>query len=171
MSLRASAFRPSSHPDIAADRWLKVNGVRLHYRDAGDANAPLAVVLHGIMGHSWEWDTLVESLARDHRVVALDQRGHGRSEWASDYSLDAMMRDLQGLIERVGSGAAILCGHSMGGIVAMELAATRPELVARLVIIDVGPQSLATEWGRSELPAMLAAMAYARYGSIQEGPR
>lgn len=153
-------------PSDAADRWLTVNGLRLHYREAGDPGAPLALVLHGIMGHSWEWDPLIEFLAREHRVVALDQRGHGRSEWADDYSLDAMTADARELIATIGAGPAIVCGHSLGGMVAMELAAWRPDLVARLVIIDIAPGSLANEWGRNELPAMLAAMADAHYPSV-----
>src|SRR5690606_27659276 len=110
----------------------------LHHRESGSGTPPV-IVLHGIMGHAREWDVLVAALATRHRVVAVDQRGHGESDWATEYTATAMGRDVAGLVERHGLAPVDLIGHSLGGMVAAVCAAERPELVRRLVLVDVGP--------------------------------
>ena len=63
------------------DHTVRINGLGLHCREIGDPVAPTLFFLHGIMGHAREWDGLVTALASDFRVLAVDQRGHGESEW------------------------------------------------------------------------------------------
>ena len=81
-------------------------------------------------------------LCVDYHVLALDARGHGDSEWASDgdYSLDAHQRDLDGFVEALGLEQFILVGHSMGGRNSYVFASRHPEKVKALVIVDTGPQ-------------------------------
>ena len=131
----------------------------LHYRDLGDRTAPVALVLHGLMGHGWEWDTLTSRLSRSHRVIAPDQRGHGFSEWSSDYSVDAFAADAIELLDHLGAKDVRLIGSSVGGLAGMLVAARRPDLVARLVLVDVGPDSFA-----SPAVALLRARLLARTG-------
>jgi len=95
-------------------------------------------------------------------VVALDLRGHGRSEWADTYTASAMADDVVAAIESLHLAPSHLVGHSMGGMVALLVAARRPDLVDRLVVIDVGPDSLVGEFadGLSDWLTMLGETRY-----------
>lgn len=148
------------HEDMA--RQIEIGGQRIHYRVLGDPLAPPVIMLHGIMGHSREWDGVVEAMSRTGRVFVIDQRGHGRSDWAEDYSLDAMTRDIIGFIETLALTPARIVGHSMGGMVAMTLAAARPELVERVVVVDIAPDSVTGELaaGLREFVTGLASRGY-----------
>jgi esterase len=125
------------------DGHLDIDGHRFHYLTAGGGSPML--VLHGIMGLAHEWDTLTTHFARDHRVVALDQRGHGESDWADTYTAAAMADDAIAAIEGLDLAPVRLVGHSMGGMVGMLVAARRPDLVERLAIVDITPDSLREE--------------------------
>lgn len=154
--------------DTATDHTIHVNGLRLHHREWGDPLAPPVLVLHGIMGHSREWDVLTAALAERFLVFTVDQRGHGESAWADDYSVDALAADLVGLVQRVVTAPVRLVGHSLGGMASLTAAAGRPDLVERLVLVDVGPEALCTPWGREELPAMLSGLAGTSYADPGE---
>ncbi len=104
----------------------------------GEAGAPI-VLLHGLLGSARNWSSIARQLAERHRVFALDLRNHGRSPWADTMSFDDMAGDVAAFIEQAGLSPLTLVGHSLGGKVAMRLALTRPELPARLVVVDVAP--------------------------------
>ncbi|MFR9805239.1 alpha/beta fold hydrolase [Pseudonocardia sp. RS010] len=163
-----AGLRPRAPARPAVDHVVRVNGLRLHYRELGDPAAPAVLMVHGVMGHSREWDTLLAALAPGFRVLAVDQRGHGASDRASDYSAAALADDLGELIVRSGAAPVRLLGHSLGGMAALLLAARRSDLVERLVVIDIGPETLRSGFAAEELPAVLAAMAEASYRSPQE---
>lgn len=127
------------------DMFVTVNGLRLHYRKWGKADAPGLLLLHGLTGNAWEWDPVAAALALRFQVVALDQRGHGASAWASNYAPDHMVADIAAIIPALGLDRVQLVGHSMGGINAYLCAALRPDLVERLVIVDIGPESITAE--------------------------
>jgi pimeloyl-ACP methyl ester carboxylesterase len=141
--------------------------LRFHYRVVGDRAAPPVVMLHGIMGHSREWDVLVESLASTYLVIVVDQRGHGETQWASEYTAAVMADDLIALIEQLGLVEPRVVGHSMGAMAAMLAAARRPELVRQLVIVDVGPDTVSGQLA-IELAEFLRGLARASYGSVDE---
>jgi pimeloyl-ACP methyl ester carboxylesterase len=126
------------------DDYVMLNGLRFHYRDWGDASAPPLVVLHGFTGHARSWDTFAAAMSPKYRVIALDQRGHGESAWADDYSTAAMVGDLTAFVAALGLGRFDLLGLSMGGMNALTYAGGRPEGLARLVIVDIGPELVAT---------------------------
>ena len=145
---------PLSDVDLEVrDHYLDVDGVRLHVRETGGPHAPPVLMLHGMMGHAREWDTLATALADRFRVIALDQRGHGESDHAHDYGVDVMVADTLAVITRLGLVRPHLIGHSMGGMIGMVLAAEHPDAVDRLIVIDIAPPSLTTEWGRVDLPS------------------
>ncbi|HSJ36081.1 MAG TPA: alpha/beta hydrolase [Acidimicrobiia bacterium] len=147
------------------DGQLELDGRRYHYLTAG-AGSPM-LVLHGIMGVAHEWDTLSTEMARDHRVVALDQRGHGESDWADTYTADAMADDAIAVIERLDLAPVRLIGHSMGGMAGMLVAARRPVLVERLVLVDIAPDSLREELSAG-LVEWLQMLHHSSYSTVAE---
>ena len=124
------------------DRWVQVGAVNLHYLDWGTAGQPPVLLLHGGAQTAHSWDEFARAIRDDFHVVALDQRGHGDSAWApdADYTTAAFLADLEGFVAHLGWDRFTLMGLSMGGINAITFAGTHPEQVARLVIVDVGPE-------------------------------
>lgn len=97
------------------------------------------VILHGLFGTLDNWQTLAKRWAEQHRVIAVDLRNHGRSPHTPEHSYAAMSEDVQELFLQLQLDAPTLLGHSMGGKVAMQFALTYPELLARLVVLDIAP--------------------------------
>jgi pimeloyl-ACP methyl ester carboxylesterase len=121
----------------------------------GPASAPPAsgvLLLHGLMGRASHWANTARWLAERHRAVALDQRGHGRSDKPAEgpFTREAYVADAEAAVEQLGLGPAILIGHSMGALTAWQLAARRPDLVRALIICDMRASALGTasqrEW-------------------------
>jgi pimeloyl-ACP methyl ester carboxylesterase len=115
------------------------DGVRLAALDFGGTGRS-ALLLHGLAGHAGEWAATAHRLTARCRVVALDARGHGRSErMPADVSRAAHVGDAAYAIERLALGPAIVVGQSLGGQSALLLAAHRPDLVRGLALADAGP--------------------------------
>ena len=123
-------------------RNIVLRRMRFHFLEWGAADAPPIVLLHGGHQSAHSWDLVSLHLARRYRVLALDQRGHGDSEWARDvaYSNHEMSLDAEAFIGAMGLRRPILMGHSMGGRNAMLLTRRNPSLLGALVIVDVGPE-------------------------------
>lgn len=117
-------------------RSVEVGGIRLSYQVSGPLDAPPLVLLHALGEDARDWDTVAPFFARGWRVYVLDLRGHGRSAWPGDYSLQLMRDDVVGFLETLGLGRVDLIGHSMGGVVAYLLAEEHPGRVNRLVLED-----------------------------------
>jgi pimeloyl-ACP methyl ester carboxylesterase len=118
---------------------VDLDGLKLHYLDWGGPGLPL-VMLHGFSGHAHTWDHTAGALSHEYRVLALDQRGHGDSDWASGYGSKPMVDDLLHFLDRLAVDRATLMGLSMGGIVAYTFAAACPDRVERLIVLDIGPE-------------------------------
>jgi pimeloyl-ACP methyl ester carboxylesterase len=125
---------------LAGMRWHKQTvmsgGVRLAVRDSGGDGTP-AVLLHGLGAPQRSWDRVAPLLASHLRVVTYDQRGHGASAATADYSLDAFLADLQAVRDALALEQPLLVGHSFGGLLAVEHAATHPGC-AGVVGVDGG---------------------------------
>ncbi|MEV5573885.1 alpha/beta hydrolase [Spirillospora sp. NPDC052269] len=121
---------------MVGQHTIEVGGVRLAYQVAGSPDAPPLVLLHALGEGAADWDEVVPAFARHWRVYALDLRGHGRSDWPGEYSLEAMRADVLGFLDALALGRVDLIGHSMGGIVAYLLAGEHPERVGRLILED-----------------------------------
>jgi esterase len=102
-------------------------------------SGPPVLILHGLFGSGGNWRRVARELATTHRVFTVDLRNHGSSPWADSMGYEEMAADVQGLIEREHLGPVTVVGHSMGGKVAMALALVQPELVSRLVVVDIAP--------------------------------
>src|SRR3984893_19432011 len=124
------------------DRFVTVNGLRLHYLDRGDATKPALVLLHGIARHAHTFDHIAGGLARDYHVIALDMRGHGDSAWSPEgaYLVQDYVKDLEALVAQLRLRRVTLLGNSTGGRVAQVFAGLHPELVERLVVEGGGPE-------------------------------
>ncbi len=115
---------------------------RFHYLEWGDREAPPLVLLHGGHQSAHSWDLVSLHLAQQYHVLALDQRGHGDSEWARDveYSNHTMSLDALAFLDAMGLQRPILIGHSMGGRNSLILTKHNPSRLRALVIVDVGPE-------------------------------
>ena len=125
--------------------------MRFHFLEWGRADAPTIVLLHGGHQSAHSWDLVSLHLAQNYRVLALDQRGHGDSEWARDvtYSNHEMSLDAEAFIGAMELEKPILIGHSMGGRNAMLLTRRNQALLRAAVIVDVGPEL--SEKGRAAI--------------------
>lgn len=134
-----------SNSTKARDESVQANGLNFHYREWGDTRTRHAVVLlHGYTETCEVWTETAQDLAREFRVIAIDQRGHGESDRAPDhdYSRATQMEDLEAIIEVLGLRSVTLIGHSMGGATAICYAADHPEMVTALVVIETAPEVL-----------------------------
>jgi len=125
------------------ERDVAANGLKLHYQEWGSPAAPPIIMLHGfgVSGHMF--DEFAERMQDRYHLIALDQRGHGDSEWASDgdYSRSAFIADLEAFRDALGIERFVLMGHSMGGLNAVSYAVSHPGRVRALILVDVGPES------------------------------
>ncbi|MBI4217018.1 MAG: alpha/beta hydrolase [Chloroflexi bacterium] len=123
--------------------YLEIRQLNLHYLDwGGPASSPM-VLLHGFAGHAHVWDFFAPNFIQDFRVLALDQRGHGDSQWHARgaYGAEEHLVDILGFMEALELPPAVMVGHSMGGRHAAMLAACFPQRVRALVLVDCRPQS------------------------------
>ena len=126
-----------------AHRSVQANGLRFHYLDWGHADDPPMLLLHGFAQTCHTWDFVALSLCDRFRVIALDQRGHGDSDWSpeGEYSPEAHQRDIHAIVQALELGSCVLIGLSMGGRNAFTYTAMHPENVRALVIVDAGPEA------------------------------
>ena len=119
-----------------------VNGIRIHFLEWGDPGSPPIVMAHGGHQSAHAWDLVSLVLAKRFHVIALDQRGHGDSEWPRDGEMSPfqMSDDLVALTHALGLERPIIFGHSMGGQVTINTLLRHPGIAKRAVIVDTGPE-------------------------------
>lgn len=114
--------------------------MELNYKTFGQGDP--VIILHGLFGTLDNWQTIAKKLAEDHTVFILDQRNHGRSPHTDSHDYPALAEDLRLFMEAhwMYDGAYII-GHSMGGKTAMQFALTYPDMVKKLVVVDIAPKA------------------------------
>ena len=128
------------------DEYLAVrDGLRLHYRDypGGDGKLPPLLCLHGLTRNARDFAELAERYSPKHRVLVLEFRGRGDSEWdpvSSRYNPLVYAADVIELLDQLGLSKAIFVGTSLGGLVTMAVAALAPQRIAAVILNDVGPE-------------------------------
>jgi pimeloyl-ACP methyl ester carboxylesterase len=124
-----------------------LNRTMVHYRDEG--RGPAVLLIHGSLQDLYDWDGWTASLSPNYRVVRLDLPGAGLTGrvGSDDYSIDNTMRTIDALMDRLGESHFAVVGTSLGGVVAFRYAATRPERVAALVLMN----SAGVEWGNEKI--------------------
>jgi pimeloyl-ACP methyl ester carboxylesterase len=118
-------------------------GVRIHYEVSGRRADRVPMLLsHGFCASARMWDPNVSALSGDRTVLTWDMRGHARSDSPpdpSEYGVNRSIQDMLMLLDVLASGRAALCGMSLGGYLSLALAASHPERVAALILVDTGP--------------------------------
>jgi pimeloyl-ACP methyl ester carboxylesterase len=117
------------------DRTISLDTLSLNITEWGRVGPPL-ILLHGGSASSRSWAAVAPVLARDWHVLAPDLRGHGLSGWGPRYHLEDYADDIVQLIDRELDQPAVLVGHSLGGQVAVAIAARRPDVARALVVGD-----------------------------------
>ena len=126
------------------DVWYQNDdGLRLYARDYGNPEAPLTLLcMHGLTRNSADFEELCETLSGQYRMIAVDQRGRGRSEYDNNYShyhIPFYAQDMLTLIKHLDLKNVVLIGTSMGGIIAMVMNAMTPNVFSGIVLNDIGP--------------------------------
>lgn len=163
-----------------ADFFTTLNGLQAHYVEWGNPQAPTIVLLHGLRSYARTWEPVATALSDRYRLIALDHRGRGDSDWdpAAEYFTEAYVSDVEQFADGLGLTRFVLIGHSMGGTNAIVYAARHPERVHLAVIEDIGPGSSASTKGAErvkrelaetprEFPTLAEARAYWR--SVRPG--
>lgn len=109
----------------------------LYSREFGSGDPIL--ILHGLFGFSDNWQTIAKGLSEHHLVVTPDLRNHGQSPHLPTHSYGEMAEDLRMFMEEKWMFSAVVVGHSMGGKVAMQFALDHPDMVEKLVVVDIAP--------------------------------
>ena len=138
------------------------DGVRIHYAHLGQG--PLVVMIHGFPDCWLTWREQMEALAKDHEVVAIDQRGYNlsdRPKGVENYDMSLLVADVASVIRARGRERAIVVGHDWGGIVAWRFAMTRPEMTEKLVILNL-PHPRGLSRALATNPEQRKNSAYAR---------
>lgn len=127
-------------PALYTDRFVEVNGVKLHVQDYGSAGKTPILCLHGSAANAHWYDFVAGGLTGDYHVLAPDLRGHGDSEWdrsaSPRYTYDDYAADIHALTEKLDLRDFILVGHSMGGLVSTVYASTYPGRAKAFIMID-----------------------------------
>jgi esterase len=132
------SFAAVALPD---ERRVGVNGLQFRYLDWGTQGKPPILFLHGGALTAHTWDLCCLALRDDYHCLALDQRGHGDSDWAPDanYSIAAQRDDIKGVANAIGLEKFVLVGMSMGAINGLAYAIAHPATLSALVLVDAGP--------------------------------
>ena len=124
-------------------------GVKIHYAALGDKKNPLVVMIHGFPDYWYTWRDQMEALSKDYYAVAIDQRGYNLSDkpkGVENYDMRLLVGDVAAVIKHLGRERAIIIGHDWGGIVSWTLATYQPQLVEKLIILNLPhPRGLARE--------------------------
>ena len=124
------------------DRFLEVNGLRIHYVDWGGEGKQPFVMIHGLDRVARTFDHVATQFTARYRVLAIDMRGHGDSGWDPQgrYLVEDHVGDLEGIVAQLKLRDLVLWGNSTGGRVVQVFAGKHPELVSRVISEDVGPE-------------------------------
>lgn len=139
--------------------WIESEGLKLRFVEWGAPTAPAIVALHGLRSFAHTWEPVAQPLAGRFRIIALDQRGRGCSDWDPQrrYYAEHYVRDLEALVDHLGLRRFVLLGHSMGGANAFVYAGAHADRLAALVIEDMGPGASAASAGAERIRRELLA--------------
>jgi pimeloyl-ACP methyl ester carboxylesterase len=126
--------------DRVEHHFADSGGVRIHYAALGPKDAPLIMMIHGFPDFWYSWRHQMEALSATHRVAALDLRGYNQSDkpkGVEQYDMKLLVGDVIAVIRHTGRDRAIVVGHDWGGAVAWTVAMYVPQMVERLIIVNL----------------------------------
>jgi pimeloyl-ACP methyl ester carboxylesterase len=149
------AYSPSLPPEVLTARYandksefIDVAGARAHVRDQGNPDGIPLVLIHGAGGSLHVWEGWVHELGSKARLISVDLPGHGLTgAWPRDeYTVDAYADFVEVLVDKLNLDRFALAGHSLGGAVTWTFAATRPDRVSQIILIDAAGESREAPW-------------------------
>ena len=133
---------------------LEQDGLALFYEEAGEGEPPIVLVHGWCCDHTYFAPQFERFASGGHRVVAVDLRGHGRSDKPQqDYTIQLFADDLAWTCHRIGVEKPVVVGHSLGGVVAFDLAARYPDMLSAVVMLDAGV--VLPSAARAAIPSLL----------------
>ena len=134
---------------IVEHGYADSGGVKIHFAALGPKDAPLVVMIHGFPDFWYSWRDQMAALSKDYRVIAIDQRGYNLSDkpkGVENYDMRLLVGDVVAVIKHHKRDKAIIVGHDWGGMVSWTLAMTQPQMVEKLIILNLPhPQGLSRE--------------------------
>ncbi len=134
---KSDVKKPEQRPSMIRHQYAEVNGVRLHYAEAGKGK--LVMFVHGFPEFWYEWKHQLLEFGMHYRAVAPDMRGYNLSSKPAEvdhYQVKYMVEDLRALAEKLGHKKFILVAHDWGGAIAWAFAIAHPEMIEKLIIIN-----------------------------------
>jgi pimeloyl-ACP methyl ester carboxylesterase len=162
VALSAGGAAAADLEDRVTHGYANSNGVKIHYASLGAG--PLVIMIHGFPDYWYSWRKQMEGLADTFQVVAIDQRGYNLSDkpaGVESYDVRLLVGDVIAVIKHLGQQKAIVVGHDWGGVVAWQLAINVPDVVDKLIILNLPhPRGLSRELAHN--PEQQKNSAYAR---------
>jgi pimeloyl-ACP methyl ester carboxylesterase len=115
--------------------------MRLHYKSYGSDLTPVLIILHGLLGSSDNWHSFGKIFGEHFRTFVLDARNHGHSPHSDVFNYHAMSEDVVEFMRQKNLSSVSLLGHSMGGKTAALVSLLHPELINKLIVVDIAPRS------------------------------
>lgn len=120
--------------------------MKLFYRELGGKGQPV-IILHGLFGSSDNWLTQGKMLSDRFHIYMPDQRNHGQSPHSDDFSITLLADDIHEFLVTNSINDPVIMGHSMGGKAAMKFAVAHPELISKLIVVDIAPRAYPVQHG------------------------
>ena len=161
-SLLLSTTSIADHPDLGTEGFATSGDVKIHYVTKGEG--PLIVMIHGFPDFWYTWRNQIPELAKNHQVVAIDQRGYNKSdqpEGVENYAMPKLVGDVAAVIKHLGKEKATIVGHDWGGAVAWSFAMMMPQMTERLIVLNL-PHLQGLQRELANNPEQAKASAYAR---------
>lgn len=133
------------NPKYGTHRYANVNGIRLHYVEAGDRRKPLMVFLHGFPDFWYSWRYQIPEFSKDYWTVAVDMRGFGWSDkpiGEEKYVVTTLIEDIKALIKHLKRNKFVLVGHDWGAVVASVFVATNRYMVEKYIFMAGPPKKV-----------------------------
>ena len=171
----AATWAPDKSVQELQTRWgdkpsffVKVEGLNVHVRDEGPRNDPLPLILlHGTSDSLHTWQEWTELLKDKHRIIRMDLPAFGLTgpSESGDYSIQAYAKFVIALVDTLGVSSFALAGNSLGGQIAWTVAATYPERVKKLILVDaagypLAPESIPMGFRIAKTPGVRSLMEY-----------
>ena len=150
-------------------RYADLTHIKLHYREDGDPNGPALVFSNSLGTDLRLWDPILPYLSKNFRIIRYDKRGHGLSECPSGpYSMGALIRDAEALLDYLNVANCVLIGLSIGGMIAQGLAAKRLDMVHALVLSNTAAKIGTSQLWQNRIKAVEKGGIEALESSIME---